>query len=225
MTIEHNLITDPKIHEPKGVSSASAGEVYVADGLGSGSWTNKEPKNISTANTGQTYIANGSGSGSWTYSPQGWGYYEDNAASSISVGTSRTKLTINGNGSDSTSDYLPREIRGTGELWDTSGNKVTPMTLGDNYLLRVNFYITAISGAPTFIILESDISGVGSDIVTAQEVVVNKRTAPFLSTEAIEVFTTSTALTNGFTIYLTTDSGTVTIGDRSIVVHRTSANI
>lgn len=38
MTIQHNLITDPDIHEPKGAASASAGKVYVADGAGSGSW-------------------------------------------------------------------------------------------------------------------------------------------------------------------------------------------
>lgn len=34
----HVSITDPYIHEPKGVSSAGAGRVYVSDGLGSGSW-------------------------------------------------------------------------------------------------------------------------------------------------------------------------------------------
>ncbi len=38
MTIEHSIIADPNIHEPKGVASASSGEVYVADGLGSGAW-------------------------------------------------------------------------------------------------------------------------------------------------------------------------------------------
>lgn len=38
MTIEHVLIEDPNIHEPKGVASATAGSVYVADGAGSGDW-------------------------------------------------------------------------------------------------------------------------------------------------------------------------------------------
>lgn len=37
---EHNTITDPYLHEPKGVATANAKEVYIADGLGSGSWTN-----------------------------------------------------------------------------------------------------------------------------------------------------------------------------------------
>lgn len=35
---EHNLITDPNIHEPKGASTASSGTVYVSDGAGSGTW-------------------------------------------------------------------------------------------------------------------------------------------------------------------------------------------
>jgi hypothetical protein len=39
MTIQHVDIVDPNIHEPKGVGSANSGEVYVADGLGSGAWS------------------------------------------------------------------------------------------------------------------------------------------------------------------------------------------
>lgn len=38
MTIQHKLITDPDIHEPKGAAAAVAGKVYVSDGAGSGSW-------------------------------------------------------------------------------------------------------------------------------------------------------------------------------------------
>lgn len=36
--IEHADITDPYIHEPKGISQAPANSVYVANGGGSGSW-------------------------------------------------------------------------------------------------------------------------------------------------------------------------------------------
>lgn len=38
MPIEHNVITDPDIHEPKGVAAASDGQIYIADGAGSGDW-------------------------------------------------------------------------------------------------------------------------------------------------------------------------------------------
>ncbi len=37
-TVQHSALTDPNIHEPKGVSTAAAGKVYVANGAGSGSW-------------------------------------------------------------------------------------------------------------------------------------------------------------------------------------------
>lgn len=35
----HKDLTGTDLHEPKGASSASAGQVYVADGSGSGAWT------------------------------------------------------------------------------------------------------------------------------------------------------------------------------------------
>lgn len=37
---EHRSLTGASIHEPKGADVASANQVYVADGAGSGSWTN-----------------------------------------------------------------------------------------------------------------------------------------------------------------------------------------
>jgi hypothetical protein len=38
LAIEHSAIPNAGLHEPKGVSSAASGQVYVADGLGSGAW-------------------------------------------------------------------------------------------------------------------------------------------------------------------------------------------
>ena len=38
MVTQHSAITDPNIHEPKGVAEADSGMVYVADGAGSGDW-------------------------------------------------------------------------------------------------------------------------------------------------------------------------------------------
>jgi hypothetical protein len=36
--VQHNALTDPNIHEPKGITSAVNGEVYMANGSGSGTW-------------------------------------------------------------------------------------------------------------------------------------------------------------------------------------------
>ena len=44
---EHNILTDPYLHEPKGVSTAAAGLVYQADGAGSGDWV--EPHQVLNA--------------------------------------------------------------------------------------------------------------------------------------------------------------------------------
>lgn len=39
--VNHSTLTDPYLHEPKDISSAGQGQVYVADGAGSGDWVEK----------------------------------------------------------------------------------------------------------------------------------------------------------------------------------------
>jgi len=40
--VNHSALTDPYLHEPKGAATATSGQVYVANGSGSGTWTTKE---------------------------------------------------------------------------------------------------------------------------------------------------------------------------------------
>ena len=52
-TIQHSSLTDSDgLHEPKGVATATSGDVYVADGAGSGSWDPLEGTEV--ASTGET---------------------------------------------------------------------------------------------------------------------------------------------------------------------------
>ena len=37
--VNHSALSDPYLHEPKGASTAAAGDVYLANGAGSGAWT------------------------------------------------------------------------------------------------------------------------------------------------------------------------------------------
>lgn len=37
-TVQHSELTDPNIHEPKDITTAQDGQVYVADGANSGNW-------------------------------------------------------------------------------------------------------------------------------------------------------------------------------------------
>ena len=39
MSLEHATLSDPNLHEPKGIATANSGKVYVADGAGSGDWS------------------------------------------------------------------------------------------------------------------------------------------------------------------------------------------
>jgi len=39
--MEHRNLTGDSLHEPKGVESATAGQVYVANGTGSGAWQDR----------------------------------------------------------------------------------------------------------------------------------------------------------------------------------------
>lgn len=60
---EHASLTDPNIHEPKGIAGASASTVYVANGAGSGSWTALIPSQ--SGNSGKNLTTNGTTT-SWT---------------------------------------------------------------------------------------------------------------------------------------------------------------
>lgn len=63
----HSALTGAELHEPKGASTANSGEVYVADGLSSGVWTNAatldNPKVI------PVFIRGQQSDGSTTYTP------------------------------------------------------------------------------------------------------------------------------------------------------------
>lgn len=59
---EHNTLTDPYLHEPKGVASAASGTAYIADGAGSGSWTPMKTASELTAQLSNMQIVNGASS-------------------------------------------------------------------------------------------------------------------------------------------------------------------
>ena len=42
----HASLTGAELHEPKGVATAAAGQIYIADGLGSGAWSPLDTDNL-----------------------------------------------------------------------------------------------------------------------------------------------------------------------------------
>jgi hypothetical protein len=68
---QHGALSEADgLHEPKGVSTASADEVYVADGAASGTWESGdykwEPVGVDAASAGDVYVADGVGGGTWS---------------------------------------------------------------------------------------------------------------------------------------------------------------
>ena len=197
-TIEHHLLTGAFIHEPKGADTADDGKFYVADGLGSGTWT---------------------------YSPTGWGYYKDDASAQV-VSTSAVKLSIDGAGGTSESSYLPKDIRGTSELWDTTTDDITPVAVGDAYDIRLDLPVTAKSGAPALVTLQLDIGATeaASTVIVERDITTSK-TPPYVISVGFPIFCGSTFLANGGQFFLHTDTGTVDITKPAIAIVRNHGEI
>lgn len=192
-TVEHSTLTTTDLHEPKGIASANSGQVYTADGAGSGTWE---------------------------YSPLGWGYYLDNSGNQV-FGTTATKLSIDGAGTLTNETYLPRAIRGTGSLWDTTNDKILPMTLGDGYDIRIDLPITAITTANE-LTLQLDVGGGATPtIIAISHYLGLAKTPPFtLSVGFPLVALTSLTVTNGVQLFCSTDAGTCTITNPAILIKR-----
>lgn len=234
---EHRNLTGASLHEPKGAATATAGQVYIADGAGSGTWQSTiteaghanisdpnlhEPKGASTAADGAIYIADGAGSGTWSTAPtnqHGWANYTDTAAAQT-FGT--TDARLNNNKGTLIETYLPKEIRGSGTLW--ASNKLTPIAVGDAYVIRLTLPVTAKTGSPNKIFVSMDIGNTGAitNLIDVREFGVTG-TPPYNLNFTTTVFSLSTFKANGMQIFVKTDTGTVDILDPQIFITRVSA--
>lgn len=139
MSIEHKNIPDAQLHEPKGAASATNGEVYVADGAGSGVWKKLSEDSLERTDSAHNMF--------------GWidvsdSLYTSASPRSITSGT-RTQLTNNGLATQSNTERL-------GTLWDTTANTFTIDDLNAVYVIRTTFKLkaAAASGTPYTIKLE-----------------------------------------------------------------------
>lgn len=77
--IQHSAIPDGQRHEPKGVSTATANQVYVANGSASGSWAKISPQTLSGVSTngtaGQFVAVTGTGNFVLASAPSGSVYF------------------------------------------------------------------------------------------------------------------------------------------------------
>ena len=156
----------------------------------------------------------------------GWGFYVDGetAPATQTITTTASKLQIDGLGTSSNSSYLPLAIRGSGQLWDTVNNKILPINIGDGYTIRIDLEISAKTATPTELVLDLDISGGATPTtVIVERIIGTGKTPPYVVSVGFPIFTLTTFKTNGGQLFLSTDSGTVTIASRQISIHRISS--
>jgi len=177
----HSTLSTTELHEPKGADSATANQVYIADGSGSGTWT------------------------TW---PFGWGFYQHNVAGQV-FNTTASKLEIDGAGSATSEAYLPQGgsslwdttndkilPMAVGDMYMLRiaipiASKTASPTV---FTLKVDI---GGGATPTTVISTRDIS--------------TANTAPFSIQIAFPVFIGSTALTNGIQLFGSTNTGSVTL--------------
>ena len=65
MSVEHSTLTGSDLHEPKGTAAANTGQVYIANGSGSGTWTAHHNRCVLTTRIDDISTA----SSAWVVSP------------------------------------------------------------------------------------------------------------------------------------------------------------
>lgn len=146
MAIEHDSIADGERHEPKGIDGASANQVYVANGAGSGAWMDTAASTLAAASNKQIIVANGSGGSTAQNSVRmGWQDFNDTATASTPITLSSAgtffNMTNNGLGANTNLAY---KIPGNRDIWNTGINRFdfTDLALGDTVLMRIDLEFT-----------------------------------------------------------------------------------
>ena len=132
MAIQHVNIADGQRHEPKGISTATASQVYVANGAQSGVWRKPRETDLDFSNPANNLF--------------GWNdiadsQYTSGAPRAITAST-RTQLTNNGLGAQTNTTRL-------GPIWSTSNNRFEINDLNATYVAEISFKATAAAAAGT----------------------------------------------------------------------------
>lgn len=144
---EHVAITDPDIHEPKGITGASAGQVYVANGIGSGAWGAAAIEGQTAAVEGDIPVSDGLGNIAFRELVlSGWWDYEHAGTTQAITASTFTDMIIDGAGINTKDTY---KLPSAGDIWDTTNNQFDWVAggceLGDTVDIRVDINVTTAS--------------------------------------------------------------------------------
>lgn len=130
--IQHKDIPDAERHDPKGLSSASASQVFVASAANAGSWRKLREIDLDYSNKANNIF--------------GWNdisdsQYTSGAPRSVASAT-RTQMTNNALATQTDTSRL-------GSIWDTANNRFLINDLNAFYILNVNMKVKAAAAAGT----------------------------------------------------------------------------
>ena len=198
--VQHSALTDTDgIHEPKGISTASSNQVYVANGSSSGSWKN---------------LSNIPGSG--------WGYYTNTTY------TGTTYLNISSNtlipfNLKSIETDLPVNFNGTDSTLMTLGTETLLfVSTGDLMAITLSFELVNISASQAYI----DISLYGSSNGTTYSTLLAEKSVPILKnsnqfiSETALMYVTANMASHGALIKCSLPTGTGNIRDIGLISSR-----
>ena len=142
---EHASITDPNIHEPKGASTASSGQILVADGSGGTSWQTPTFSNVEV----------------------GWYDYNDvtTATTPIALTTPGTFYTLTNDGAGVNTN-ITYGITGITNIWNTATNRFdfSGLDIGDTLEIRADIDITTTSANTAGNLVLELATGTGNEI-------------------------------------------------------------
>lgn len=151
--IEHKNIPDAQLHEPKGITSASNRQIYVANGSSSGAWRKVTNLDVDYSNKANNLF--------------GWNYIVDNqytSGSPLSITAStRTQVTNN-------TLHASTDVSRLGTLF--SGNQFNINDLNSFYLFKIKLNIATTAALGTLYVARIELESNGSNIVGSQDFII-----------------------------------------------------
>jgi len=149
----------------------------------------------------------------------GWASYSDLSLGTQTITSIPTKLLID---TDMVIQESQLPIDAQNSLWNGGLSKINPISLNDSYDVRVSFYVQSKTSSPTKITYILDIGGTSSITNNVYESTVGIfKTAPYNEGFTFPIFCNSTFLDNGGQIFLFTDTGSINIASKNILLIRT----
>jgi hypothetical protein len=201
--VQHSSLTDPNLHEPKGIAAASANQLYLSNGSGSGVWTNAN-----------------------RFPGTGWGKYTNTTyvgTTALAISTTAVLLPFT---TDDTVSQIPISLTGTtSSLMNLATETLQFVTAGDLHSITLTMQVYSVSGSPASldIILYGSSDGTTYSTLLGETTVSLIKGAGQIITESSLFPVTSNMVSHGARIYVVTNSGTanmINIGLISARVHK-----